>query len=151
MYLFDHIEQYKKEIEDFAATNMDELENYRLKFLSPKGVLKSLFLEMKNIPADKKKEFGQTLNTFKELAESKYEKEKSTFGDKGGIYPKKKAMWMMGLDVGQTKRPFSSVDDAIAACDEIIDIFMSHYPPLTANYWWEVRGCLEEMKTPTIL
>ena len=33
---------------------------------------------MKNVPAEKKKEFGQILNEFKQLAESKYERQSIT-------------------------------------------------------------------------
>ena len=67
------IAAYKKEIEDIVPDGADALEAYRIRFLGTKGILKGLFSEMKNVPADKKKEFGLVLNDFKQLAESKYE------------------------------------------------------------------------------
>ena len=67
------IAAYKKEIEDIVPDGADALEAYRIRFLGTKGILKGLFSEMKNIPGDKKKEFGLVLNDFKQLAESKYE------------------------------------------------------------------------------
>ena len=67
------IAAYKKEIEDIVPDGADALEAYRIRFLGTKGILKGLFSEMKNVPGDKKKEFGLVLNDFKQLAESKYE------------------------------------------------------------------------------
>lgn len=71
--LLQQIEEYRKEIENIVPNGADALEAYRIKFLGTKGILKGLFTEMKNVPADKKKEFGLVLNEFKQLAESKYD------------------------------------------------------------------------------
>ena len=71
--LLQQIAAYKKEIEDIVPDGADALEAYRIRFLVTKCILKGLFSEMKNVPADKKKEFGLVLNDFKQLAESKYE------------------------------------------------------------------------------
>ena len=67
------IEQYKKEITDLTANGPDSLEAFRIKYLSSKGIVKNMMAEMKNVSVDRKKEFGQLLNEFKQLAESKYE------------------------------------------------------------------------------
>jgi phenylalanyl-tRNA synthetase alpha chain len=75
--LLQQIEEYRKEIESIVPDGADALEAYRIKFLGTKGILKGLFTEMKNVPADKKKEFGLVLNEFKQLAEAKYETWKS--------------------------------------------------------------------------
>lgn len=71
--LLQQIADYKKEIEGLASNGADSLEAYRIKYLGSKGIVKNLFTEMKNVPAEKKKEFGQVLNEFKLLAEKKYE------------------------------------------------------------------------------
>ena len=71
--LLQQIAAYKQEIESTLANGADSLEAYRIKFLGTKGIVKNLFTEMRNVPADKKKEFGLILNDFKQLAESKYE------------------------------------------------------------------------------
>jgi phenylalanyl-tRNA synthetase alpha chain len=71
--LLDQIDKYKNEIEKLTPNGAESLEAFRIKFLGTKGIVKSLFTEMKNVPADKKKEFGQILNEFKQLAETKYE------------------------------------------------------------------------------
>ncbi|WP_315818621.1 hypothetical protein [Paraflavitalea speifideaquila] len=71
--LLQQIAAYKKEIEKLATDGADALEAYRIKFLGTKGIVKNLFTEMKNVAADKRKEFGLVLNEFKQLAESKYD------------------------------------------------------------------------------
>jgi phenylalanyl-tRNA synthetase alpha chain len=71
--LLQQIEHYKKEIEALKVDTAHKLEEYRIKFLGTKGIVKALFSEMKNVPAEKKKEFGAIMNEFKEFAESKYE------------------------------------------------------------------------------
>jgi phenylalanyl-tRNA synthetase alpha chain len=76
--LLQQIEAYRKDIEAFAITNAQQLEEYRIKYLGSKGLVKSLFGEMKNVPADKRKEFGQVLNEFKQFAEARYEQSKET-------------------------------------------------------------------------
>lgn len=81
--LLHQIEEYKKEIESIVPDGADALEAYRIKFLGSKGIVKSLFVEMKNVPPEKKKEFGLVLNEFKQLAESKYETWKAHAGKTG--------------------------------------------------------------------
>jgi phenylalanyl-tRNA synthetase alpha chain len=71
--LLQQIAAYKQEIESTPTNGADSLEAYRIKFLGTKGIVKNLFTEMRNVPADKKKEFGLILNDFKQLAEAKYE------------------------------------------------------------------------------
>jgi phenylalanyl-tRNA synthetase alpha chain len=71
--LLQQIAAYKQEIENQPTNGADSLEAYRIKFLGTKGIVKNLFTEMRNVPADKKKEFGLILNEFKLLAETKYE------------------------------------------------------------------------------
>ncbi len=71
--LLQQIEAYKEEIGATRPDGADALEAYRIRFLGTKGIVKNLFTEMKNVPVDKKKEFGQVLNELKQLAEGKYE------------------------------------------------------------------------------
>ena len=71
--LLAQIESFRKEIEGYKITNAKELEEFRIKFLGTRSITKTLFGEMKNVPGEKKKEFGQVLNEFKQFAETKFE------------------------------------------------------------------------------
>ncbi|HSZ33705.1 MAG TPA: phenylalanine--tRNA ligase subunit alpha [Puia sp.] len=76
--LLEKLNSYRKEIDDTEINGAEAAEAYRIRFLGTKGIVKNLFQEIKNVPAEKKKEFGQILNEFKMLAEAKYETSKDT-------------------------------------------------------------------------
>ncbi|MEO8117325.1 MAG: phenylalanine--tRNA ligase subunit alpha [Bacteroidota bacterium] len=77
--ILEKIEQYKSAIQNASLQNAEEAEQFRIKFLGTKGLVKSLMGEMKNVPPDQKKFFGQVMNEFKGLAENKYESAKNNF------------------------------------------------------------------------
>jgi len=68
-------------ISEVARTEVktnDELESFRLKYLSKKGIISELFDEFRNIPSEEKKEIGQKLNQLKQGATDKYNQLKSS-------------------------------------------------------------------------
>src|SRR5512138_2535541 len=67
----DRIEQYLAEIELFSTQNAEELEQFRIKFLSKKGLIPSLFEDFKNVAPEKRLETGQALNELKNKAQEK--------------------------------------------------------------------------------
>ena len=71
--LLEKINNYKTEISDFIAEKANDMEAFRIKYLGTKGLVKEVMGEMKNVTADKKREFGQIMNEFKLFAEAKYE------------------------------------------------------------------------------
>lgn len=71
--LLQQIESYKQEIGSYNATTPEEVENFRIKYLGTKGLVKAVMGEMKNVPGDQRKEFGLILNAFKIFAEERYE------------------------------------------------------------------------------
>ena len=72
MIILDKVKELKQEIDAFSATTKDKVEEFRLKFISKKGAVSVLFEDMKNTPADMKKEAGRILNELKQLAEAKF-------------------------------------------------------------------------------
>lgn len=75
--LLKQIEEYKKEIGVFTATDAKSAEEFRIKYLGTKGLVKAVMGEMKNVAPEKKKEAGQLLNEFKIFVEEKYEELKT--------------------------------------------------------------------------
>jgi phenylalanyl-tRNA synthetase alpha chain len=67
--LVQKIEEYKQQI----AAAEGEAETFRIKYLGSKGLVKEVMGEMKNVPAEQRREFGQVLNDFKLFTEAKYE------------------------------------------------------------------------------
>ncbi len=72
------IDELKNEVANFTSTDSKTTEEFRIKFLGTKGLVKGLMAEMKNVPNEQKKEFGQVLNDFKLFVEEKFETLKST-------------------------------------------------------------------------
>jgi phenylalanyl-tRNA synthetase alpha chain len=70
--MLDKVINLLKEIPEVKIRNVSDLESFRLKYLSKKGIITELFEEFRNIPAEHKKEFGQKLNLLKQMTQEKY-------------------------------------------------------------------------------
>ena len=68
----EKIKSIHQEVEAFLGKTKDDLENFRLKFISKKGLLTSLFEDLKSAAPEEKKKLGKTLNDLKQLAEAKF-------------------------------------------------------------------------------
>jgi phenylalanyl-tRNA synthetase alpha chain len=79
--ILDQIEQYKKEVDAPVDGGAKGAEEFRIRWLGAKGIVKNLMAEMKSVPNERKKEFGQVMNEFKGLVEQKYESLKSAGGE----------------------------------------------------------------------
>jgi phenylalanyl-tRNA synthetase alpha chain len=66
-----------EEISEVTVNTPEELELFRLKYLSKKGILSGLFEDFKNISAAEKRDVGQKLNQLKQNALDKYNTLKS--------------------------------------------------------------------------
>lgn len=65
------INQLLQEVETLKATNAEELELLRLKYLSKKGAINELMTDFRNVAAEQKKEVGMRLNELKNKAQEK--------------------------------------------------------------------------------
>ena len=79
--LLEQIEAYKNEVKEFNAADAKTVEEFRIKWLGTKGIVKNLMSEMKHVPNEKKKEFGQVMNDFKLFTENKFEELKKASVD----------------------------------------------------------------------
>ncbi len=69
--MLNRIKNLIEEIDKYTASNLEEIEAFRIKYLSKKGIIPQLFTEFKNVPQEQKKEFGQLLNTLKNNVQDK--------------------------------------------------------------------------------
>jgi phenylalanyl-tRNA synthetase alpha chain len=69
--MLDKVKKHIEEVESFDADNADAVEQFRIKYLGTKGLLKQLFADFKSIPADQKKDYGQAINELKQKATDK--------------------------------------------------------------------------------
>ncbi len=64
------IAELLNEIEQIEISTKDHLESYRIKYLSKKGLIPSLFNDFRNVAAEERKEMGVLLNDLKNKAQA---------------------------------------------------------------------------------
>ena len=69
--MLDRINALKAEIEALQASDTNEVEALRLKYLSKKGAVNALMADFRNVPADQQKSVGVAINELKTLATEK--------------------------------------------------------------------------------
>ncbi|MEY4609745.1 MAG: Phenylalanine--tRNA ligase [Bacteroidota bacterium] len=79
----EQIASIQAEVEQFQIGNESELEQFRIQFVGRKGRLASLFDQLKDVPAEQRREVGQALNGLKNLAEAKFEEAQAQFAASG--------------------------------------------------------------------
>ncbi|HMQ79607.1 MAG TPA: phenylalanine--tRNA ligase subunit alpha [Ignavibacteria bacterium] len=79
--MLSDLEKIEQEISSFPVANPEDLENFRLKFISRNGLLTTLFEELKSVSREEKPVVGKKLNEVKKLAEGKYNSLKEQFED----------------------------------------------------------------------
>jgi len=71
MEMKNRIDELLQEVSQMAATNLDELEALRIKYLSKKGLVSELFNDFRNVANEEKREVGQLLNQLKNSTQDK--------------------------------------------------------------------------------
>jgi len=73
MTVFENLQQIIQDIEAAQPQNVEELEQFRIKYLGSKNIIKPLSKGFRDVPNEQKKEFGQLLNKAKQAAEQKFQ------------------------------------------------------------------------------
>ncbi len=79
MEILDKINDLQMQVEAFLIENKEQLELFRLKFLSQKGEIPALMDEMKNIAPENRKAFGMSVNQLKNLATNLHKEKLEVF------------------------------------------------------------------------
>lgn len=69
----ERVKELISEIEQATVNSKDQLEAFRLRYISKKGVVSELFDGLKNIPQEDRRAVGQELNTLKNLAQDRFQ------------------------------------------------------------------------------
>ena len=69
--ILEKIDQLLEEVKNISATNADEIEALRLKYLSKKGAITALMTDFRNVPAEQKKAVGIKINELKQTAQDR--------------------------------------------------------------------------------
>jgi len=71
--MIEEVKSHIKSVQDFTAKSLDEVEDFRIKYLGKKGVLNHYFAQFKAIPNAEKKIYGKAINELKQTAVQKVE------------------------------------------------------------------------------
>lgn len=116
--MIDQIKIYKEKLDKTDIKEKKQLEQFRLKYLSKKGLIQDLFLKLKNVPNEQKRSVGQEINNLKILANKIYDSSKIKFSlksDKQNFEDFSKPSQILKLG---SRHPISIVKN------KIIDIFL---------------------------
>ncbi len=72
----EKIKEIQTEIEAFKISSQENLEQFRIKFLGSKGIVKGLFGELKTVAKEQKREVGQLLNALRKTAQDHFDNAK---------------------------------------------------------------------------
>lgn len=95
--MIDKIDALLSEIEQMTASDLEELEALRIKFLSKKGVIPSLMDDFRNVPSEQKREIGVKINELKQKTTEKINLLKDQFENKDSGF--------MDIDLTRTAYP----------------------------------------------
>ena len=77
--MIDKIEKILADIKAFQADNKEALEQFRIEYLSKKGVMTGLFSDFKQVPPELRKEMGILLNELKNTIQDVIEEQQKKF------------------------------------------------------------------------
>jgi phenylalanyl-tRNA synthetase alpha chain len=118
--MLSKIEETRKSFDQDLSkvTNLNELEELRIKFLSRKGIVAQLFESLKDISKDDKRVTGQSLNQLKIHTQSKYDEKNTLLGSE-----LKKENEFVDLSLPGRKREIGRKHILIQTLNEIKSIF----------------------------
>ncbi|MBC8154705.1 MAG: phenylalanine--tRNA ligase subunit alpha [Bacteroidetes bacterium] len=71
--MLDQVNAIYQEINRFSVSSKDQLEQFRLRFISRKGAVTALFDALKTVPPSERRAVGQQLNTLKDFAQERFQ------------------------------------------------------------------------------
>ncbi|HEX8547116.1 MAG TPA: phenylalanine--tRNA ligase subunit alpha [Cytophagaceae bacterium] len=77
----DRIKSLLQEIEAYTIQSKEHIEEFRLKYVSRKGLISELFSDLKSVAVEQKKAVGQELNKLKEAAQQKLDEALGSLSD----------------------------------------------------------------------
>ena len=116
--MIDDIKIYKKKLSSLELKDEKEHEQFRLEYLSKKGIIQTLFFKLKEVPNDQKKILGQQINELKILANKIYDESKNNFSSNSTVENFEDLSKPVQLLKLGSRHPISIVKN------KIIDIFL---------------------------
>ncbi len=117
--MLDDIVALKKEISTYTVTNLEELETFRLEFLSRNGRVQSMFKNLGSVPKEDRAAVGKGMNEVKQLAQKRFDEAKTVL--ENSVSQTKSALGDLTLTAPST--PIGSLHPLTKTMDEMKQIF----------------------------
>jgi phenylalanyl-tRNA synthetase alpha chain len=115
----EKINKYLEEVDAFIAETPEQIEAFRIKYLSKKGLVPGLFSDMKEVAPELRKEMGLLLNNLKNKTQEKVSSLKEALKEKDSLSDKKTDLTLPANYMSRGSRhPLSIVRN------DIIEIFL---------------------------
>jgi len=115
---FEELHQVLEQVDAFSGKSKEELEQFRIKYIGSKGIIKQYFGKIKQLPNELKKDYGQLVNQLKQAAEEKFNSLQQKLENDSGAEQIRMDLTLPGEAIGLgTRHPISIVHN------QIIDIF----------------------------
>ena len=131
----DRIEELLNEIETFTASNLQHVEEFRIKLLSKKGKVKELFEEFKTVAPELRKEVGIKLNELQNKAQEKINQLKDKYEQADTSQDKKIDLTLPAENIAVGSRhPLSLVRNQIVEIFSRIGFTVSDGPEIEDDW-----------------
>ena len=117
--IFQELDDLLEEIKSANPANADALEQFRIRYLGSKNIIKPLFGKIKEVANDQKKGFGLKINGIKKTAEEKFHTLQTTLSNQQELDVAKD----MDLYLPAQDTPLGSRHPVSIVMNRIIDIF----------------------------
>ncbi|HET6245547.1 MAG: phenylalanine--tRNA ligase subunit alpha [Bacteroidetes bacterium] len=123
------------QIEAFKAENVNQLEEFRIKFLGKKGILNELFADFKNVEPSLRKDTGVLLNELKNKAQDKIQEQKNLVeSPELEIKPGKDLTLPAQPNIVGTRHPLSIISNEISSIFSRIGFTVSEGPEIEDDW-----------------
>jgi len=142
MTLTEDIARLKSEIEQNILKNAEDVERYRIQFISKKGFIPALFERFKEVVPEERKNVGKLLNELKQFAEQKWNAGLEEFNkesDKGkeGLFDYSAPGWTMPKG---SRHPLSVVANEINSIFSRLGFSIAEGPEIEDD--WHIFSAL---------
>ncbi|MFO7872892.1 MAG: phenylalanine--tRNA ligase subunit alpha [Bacteroidales bacterium] len=134
--MIEKINELLQEVKEFDPKTLEEVEAFRVKMLSKKGLIPSLFQDFKSVAPEDRKETGKQLNELKQAAQDKVNELKESLSDTAGTTKKQQPDLTRpaNFDPIGSRHPLSVIRNRINSIFDRIGFVISEGPEIEDDW-----------------
>ena len=135
--MLDKVKEIHQDIDQFLVSNKEQLEQFRLRFISRKGVVTELFEGLKTVPQEDRRAVGQELNALKNKAQERFQAFSEALENEGAEAqgPAQDLSLPVFPNLMGTQHPLSLVRQRIIQIFERIGFDVSDGPEIESDWY----------------